>query len=855
MAITTWLGIFVFLLAALGSVLLARQIRLRWMLALALRLVLLAVVMIGFMLGIEKSDNQSLPPEILIIDQSESVTEQARLDAKVFATAWKEARENRSIITFGTASEVILSDDWASVDAGGSDLNAALQVAEELLGGQQGNVLVMTDGLVEDTVSLRDTLIDVQSNGNHIAYIRMATQAYQNDLYMGEIRGSSAVWEGTQFAIQVPIIAPEESAGKLASVLVLVNGKAYTQLAEFSLKAGENVVEIPFQAGASGVMEIEVRVVQPDDPFSGNDVAYSAVQVYPKPKVLFITTAEREADMYIRKLAGEGVSVEVVSPGEVPGAVSGLDAYQAIILHNILSQDLSLEQMENIRLHVVEKGMGLVILGGRNSYTLGGYQNSILEPLIPVRLAPPDRVERVPVTFLLVLDRSGSMAGDRDTDIAPIDLTREGAMRAVETLRSDDYLGVITFSGVTTWEVEIGPVGEGLALREAQDKISQIEAYGGTFMYNALETAVNALLDTDTTDYPHILLMSDGETDRSDDEFTRLAQLARSNGITISTIALGSESDPEALSLIAQAGGGRFYQVLNPVDLPEVMISESRAIQAENVQEGVTNAVLNIDGHPILSDIRLDQMPRLSAYVAVQSKASLGAEDVLVSGNYGDPLLAVWQVGLGHVAAWMGDIGEGWVPEMKTWDAQGQFWAQVVRYTLPSPTLGESYVAVGESDKQVTVGLAFDPTTAGSLTGDVPLMALASEQGGVSTYRLSQMGPSEFTLNLDKPEMGAYSGLIQYNLNGERQQLFVPFAVNYPAEWQFEGPEAATEAFNTLLAASGNQETTVEAALAETFDANEPAQFDWYGFILIVLVLSWPAEVAIRRWQMPWRRP
>ncbi len=48
----------------------------------------------------------------------------------------------------------------------------------------------------------------------------------------------------------------------------------------------------------------------------------------------------------------------------------------------------------------------------------------------------------------------------------------------------------------------------------------------------------------------------------------RLVQQARDRGITISTIALGRESDPETLSAIADAGGGRFYYVLEPIDLP-----------------------------------------------------------------------------------------------------------------------------------------------------------------------------------------------------------------------------------------------------------------------------------------------
>ncbi|MEJ2759767.1 MAG: glutamine amidotransferase, partial [Anaerolineales bacterium] len=298
-----------------------------------------------------------------------------------------------------------------------------------------------------------------------------------------------------------------------------------------------------------------------------------------------------------------------------------------------------------------------------------------------------------------------------------------------------------------------------------------------------------------------------------------------------------------------------FYRVMNPVDLPEVMISESRAIQAENIQEGATKLVLDIDGHPILSDIRLDTLPRLNAYTALKSKSVLGAEDVLVSGNFGDPILSVWQVGLGHVAAWMGDIGENWVPEMNSWSDQGQFWAQVVRYTMPSPTFGKSFLSVEEGATELTVNLAFDPNTTGSSTASSPLIALASPSGEVSTYRFTQTGVGDYQLVLDKPEIGAYAGIIQYTVNGEQRQLFAPFAINYPHEWQFAGQQKALAQFESLVEVSGGTKTTTEAALQGIEQETAQAEFDWTTFLLILLVLTWPAEIAIRRWQMPWRRP
>ena len=60
----------------------------------------------------------------------------------------------------------------------------------------------------------------------------------------------------------------------------------------------------------------------------------------------------------------------------------------------------------------------------------------------------------------------------------------------------------------------------------------------------------------------------------------------------------------------------------------------------------------------------------------------------------GDPLLASWQYGLGRVAAWSADAGPTWSSEWLAWPRFGQFWSQVVRWTLAPPEQGDLRVLV-----------------------------------------------------------------------------------------------------------------------------------------------------------------
>ena len=129
-------------------------------------------------------------------------------------------------------------------------------------------------------------------------------------------------------------------------------------------------------------------------------------------------------------------------------------------------------------------------------------------------------------------------------------------------------------------------------------------------------------------------------------------------------------------------------------ELPGVVTGETRATQSENVQEGETTVDTHTSGHPLLSGMNLADFPTLNAYNALKSRADEGAEDILISSSFDDPLLSAWQYGLGRVVAWMGDAGEEWTLNWLDWDKLALFWSQVIRYALPDPGIDPRQVTV-----------------------------------------------------------------------------------------------------------------------------------------------------------------
>jgi Mg-chelatase subunit ChlD len=648
-------------------------------------------------------------------------------------------------------------------------------------------------------------------------------------------------------------------ASKTGSVdVLLVMNEAVLEPIQMQVVQGENILPLTLNSGSAGTLTVGVTVKWSGDEFLGNNSIYATYDVYSSPRVLLVSRNSEEVSDLRDALRREGVEVEIVPTNELTTSLSELAGYHAILLNNLLAREINFEQMQGLEKFVIEFGRSLVILGGRNSYNLGGYENTILEPLLPIDLTPPERIERVPATYVMVLDRSGSMQVDEASDVSPIELTKEAAIRAIETLRPEDYLGVLTFSGRTNWDVDITQIGDGMSLRLAQDAVSQIQAAGGTLIYQALEEAVARVIEQDPTEYKHILLMSDGASDDEEDtkeKFAVLAGIAQRQNMTISTIALGYESDTTILSFIAQEGNGRFYEVLDPTDLPGVMVSESKAAHSENIQLGNTNLVPGIPGHPVLSGFHLSEFPGVAGYNAVTSKAHLGAEDILVSGNFGDPLLSSWRVGLGNVVTWMGDIGSEWVPEMNTWGREGEFWLQVLQYSLPDPAFELAEVEYEYDSQEMTILMRVFDYGGAPLNYLSPELIFADTDNLPVRFSMEQVGVGEYKAVVPLPKLGAYRAVIQYQVDGEKFEAIAPFAVNYPVEWQFDYWEVGEENLERWIGMQNSNRTEFEEELSAVEDSGWLAGVNPVTLLIILLIVAWPAEIAIRRWQMPWRKP
>ena len=248
----------------------------------------------------------------------------------------------------------------------------------------------------------------------------------------------------------------------------------------------------------------------------------------------------------------------------------------------------------------------------------------------------------------------------------------------------------------------------------------------------------------------HIILLADGADSEQKEGVPELIDALTAEDVTSTTVSIGDGPDTPWLQEMAERGNGRFHFTDRAANLPQIFTQETTSIQRSYLIEERFFPSL-VSSSPILSGITA--VPPLYGYVGATAK---GTAQTILKTHQDDPLLAVWQYGLGRSVAWMSDATGRWATDWVRWEGFPAFWAQTVRWTLPvdQDSAVETAVTYENGQAQLTVDVgAGDDQFRNNLQLEANVIA---PDGQVTAVTLPQVAPGRYAAAFTPKQEGAY---------------------------------------------------------------------------------------------------
>jgi Mg-chelatase subunit ChlD len=827
--------------------------RRRETISLVLRLIIILCLILSIA-GLELVQRGNNLAVVFLMDVSDSMTQQAvEQEVGYVRESLKsmKADDKAAIILFG--ADALVERPMSSVNelsaitsvpvTNQTDIAEAIQLGLALYpSGYAKRLVILSDGS-ETTGDALNSAKFASASDVQIVVVPFVNKISAEAL-VTNVDTPTHLRNGEQFDLNVSIQSNQSMSAVvrvLAKNQILYEGK-------YELRKGLQTLSLPLTAEEPGFVSYQVQITPEQDTFYQNNRMDTFSQVEGPPRVLMVAPPAgeiqpdgkprpNEYSLLQQTLISAGFDVKLATPSLMPADLPSLAQYNSVVLVDVPAQQLGTNQMQTLQSYVRDLGGGLVAVGGPTSYGVGGYYGTPLEDTLPVDMQIKDEKRRPSLSIVFIIDHSGSMS-ETSSGIAKLELAKEAAARSLELLFPNDRVGVIAFDDTASWVVPMTDLKNRDNIVHA---IGSIQVGGGTDIYAGL-LAMSKVLPNDPAKVKHVILLTDGGADSTGiPELVK--KLNQENGITISTVGVGNDAAP-FLKDIAALGGGRYHFTNNVSSIPSIFTEETTlASRAYIVEESFYPTLVN--SSPILAGIAA--APQLHGYVATSAK---DLAQVILKSEKGDPILAVWQYGLGKSVAFTSDATGRWASDWARSEIFPTVWAQAVRYTINDSLNSALQMTIESKGEKANIMLDARSRTGDFLNAYQIKANIIAPNGEAQNVTFTQVAPGRYESEFIPKEQGIY--LIRFAGTtdaGSESASFAEttgWALSYSPEYQRIDPNP--DLLLRLSALTNGQVATPLPAdiFAHNLKATRASQ-PIAPWLLLIAVMLLPFDIAVRR--------